>query len=355
MVSNTARASLSSDDASPARFNEYLHSCQNVDFEGSDIVFDTMPQELASNNTFPATYTKSFARQGCPSNNPQPDFGICSWSPPLMSPTSDDFGQYHYPMANCETTPWPSPDKVFGNIQNLSESPTANINATVDTPQNPDNTLPESYGSDNSSHIVKGPLYKESFAEGIGFPNLEIALPSSYFFQPIFVAHCATCSCTGAGFSQAAYQNKNQSPTTPPTDGFPNPFQEPLSGFYGQDVYDSLHPSFSNIPALEPIPSMSPEEASFPQSQPSFPEFQSQSLTTINVSETVDEVPASLQSKKIFLANSNTGSGPSTSRRPRKSFSTEGKRKVNGVRVLGACVGCRAGKLSVSCVTDVPK
>ncbi|KAH6715446.1 hypothetical protein BKA61DRAFT_480085 [Leptodontidium sp. MPI-SDFR-AT-0119] len=68
----------------------------------------------------------------------------------------------------------------------------------------------------------------------------------------------------------------------------------------------------------------------------------------VNVSEAVDEVPPPPPPQDSLMTNFNFGANPPATKRSRQPFTTAGKKKVHGVRVRGACVCCRARKLSCS-------
>lgn len=345
MEFDTTRASFSF-DAKPPGSDEDIRRSRIMDPGSPELVVNAVSQASASNKVPAISYAQSCTLENMayPSINAQAGYGNELAPLSLMSPLSDGSDRFTCSFSRNESGPWESLDINFNDVQTLTGTGwVAGINATADPIATFDNSAPNDYALDRSPDS-KTVFSDVAFTQATECTNPGTAAPGNCsledpnFFTPV----------AAYGFIGVESFHGHPGHAMIPTSYIPSQFERPFAGLNQQGSNGMFPPSFTIDPISGLTSPTSPWQPSLSQPHQGTSNFQSKPLTMVNVSEAVDEVPPPPPPQDSLMTNFNFGANPPATKRPRQPFTTAGKKKVHGVRVRGACVCCRARKLSVS-------
>ncbi|KAG4439274.1 hypothetical protein IFR05_005259 [Cadophora sp. M221] len=347
MEFDTTRESFSFDAKRPGS-DEDIRRSKIVDPGSPELVVNAVSQAAVSIKAPTISYAQNYNLENMayPSINPQAGYGNELVPLSLMSPLSDGSGRFPCSFPRNETATWESLDVNFSNVQTLNET---GIFTSIHAPADPtaafENFASSVYALDGCSPGSRTVFADASVTQATWCTNPSTTSPGNDSLDANFFAPVAAYSFIGPGFFHG-----HPAHAMIPGSYIPSQSEEPFTG-PNEPGSNGIFPPSLTISPISGLPSpTNPNDPSLAQPYHGTLDFQSKPSTEVDASEAVDEVPLPppLPPQDCLMINFNSGSNPSATKHSRKPFTKAGKKKVHKVRVRGACVSCRARKLSCS-------
>ncbi|KAH7393349.1 hypothetical protein BKA64DRAFT_644102 [Cadophora sp. MPI-SDFR-AT-0126] len=329
--------------AKPSGFNASKRKLDDDWSHGSIINF--LPQEAVKKRVLALSFEQQpMGDVSHPFLDNPPSYGSLSMQSLIASPVGSWLGPFSCPPPDYETATW---NPFNTEDQNSLVSTGSNVSVGIQADVAPLESLglfsPEDYGLDDGSGFCN-PSCPDLTAMRSPI-SIRPGVASASDYPPANSLLASDTTNNQADFTEGwFYQFGIPGQTIPSAGYFSGMHRLPLAQYH---VEEYLFPPSNGGPVRKTSPGdgsesklkfQEAEEGTEILSKPTVPE----------PSQVANQVSQSLPTQNEMMANFSLGPELPTTKRARKSYSEEGKRKVHAVRANGACTCCKARKLPCS-------
>ncbi|PVH78610.1 hypothetical protein DL98DRAFT_655998 [Cadophora sp. DSE1049] len=343
MEFDTSRASFSF-NAKTSGFDE--GKCKIVDDGSRGLIINSLSQAAATKNILAMSYNEQQPMGDVPYPllDSPPCYGSLSMQSLLASPVGSGSDPCSCPPPSYETATWKAFDTEDQNDQvSIGSCLSVSIQAAVAPLGSLDAFSPEGYGLDGGSGLYNLSCPDVTFVQSAASIRPGFASASDYpSANGLLATHTTNnqADCTGGWFYQFGLPGQQ----VPSAGYFSGLHQHHLAQFHIEEYH--LPPSNVDL-GVKLSPGNGSEMILNFHASEEETGFQPKS-TELSPSEVARQVARPLPTQDEMMANFSFQLELPTTKRSRKSYSKEGKRKVHAVRAKGACTHCKARKLPCS-------